>query len=93
MLPPEGLPGMARPGGKSPLVLFVHPLRRDGFPWRGRREILRFAQDFGSGLTPAKRLNFQSRPWLLSSLPPYGGLLKKCSGMLNVLPYMVPVKS
>ena len=52
---------MTRPG-ESPLAPTVHPLRRDGFPWRGRRKILRFAQDFGSGLTPAKRLNFQSRP-------------------------------
>jgi hypothetical protein len=79
--------------GKSPLVLFVHPLRRDGFPWRGRRKILQFAQDFGSGLTPAKRLNFQSRPLVFIVSASLRRSAKKVLWeMLNVLPYMVPVK-
>ncbi len=38
-------------------------------------------------------LNFESRPWcflVVASL--YKEVCKKCSGMLNVLPYMVSVK-
>ncbi len=37
-------------------------------------------------------LNFESRPVCLWSLPPLMEVCKKCSGMLNVLPYMVSVK-
>ena len=37
-------------------------------------------------------LNFESRPCVYSSSPPAKGGLKSTLGMLNVLPYMVPVQ-
>jgi hypothetical protein len=36
-------------------------------------------------------LNFESRPCVFMVIAPLG-VFKKCSGMPNVLPYMVPVK-
>jgi hypothetical protein len=75
MNPPEGMPGRARPGGKSPPVS-IHSggmVSREG-------EDAKFTST-------------------LSLAPVFYGLAslvrevcKKCSGMLNVLPYMVPVK-
>jgi len=65
MNPPEGMPGSARTGGSHRLFYLLSiSIRYGGMVAREgeRREILRCAQDFGSGLTPAKRLNFESRP-------------------------------
>jgi hypothetical protein len=63
MNPPEGI-CLAEPGrGKSPLSV-CFSIRYGGMvPVNGEdARSFRFAQDFGSGLTPANRLNFESRP-------------------------------
>jgi len=36
-----------------------------------RRDILRFAQDFDSGLTPANHLDFESRPVVFMVVAPF----------------------
>ncbi len=74
MNPPEGMPGRARTGGSHRLFYLLSiSIRYGGMAVReeGRRKILRFAQDFGSGLTPAKRLNFESRPRVFMVVAPF----------------------
>src|ERR1700674_6011576 len=81
MNPPEGMPGSASPGGKSPLV----SIHSGGM-------VSREGED--AKVSSTNQLNEISST--LSLAPVFYGLAssrevcKKCSGMLNVLPYMVP---
>jgi hypothetical protein len=79
LIPPRGC--LAEPGrGKSPLISNCFSIHYGGM-------VSREGEDAQS---PQLRV---SPRCVLQSQPPNQGGLKKCSGMLNVLPYMVPVKS
>src|SRR5258708_40370556 len=78
MNPPEGTPDRASPRGKSPLI----SIHYGGMVAREREE------------TKSPQLCISPLCFMVVFMvvAPSKGICKKCSGMLNVLPYMVPVK-